>query len=414
MRSLITGLILCFTVTFAFGQHITGDRGLSIGDTVSQLKIATFALGPKTQQDLTIDLDSLKGKVTIIDFWATWCQPCLPSLIRLNQIQKEVGPDKLITVAIAPESKQDIRRAIQHLDASDIYFSNDGMIWNQFMFYSVPHTVVIDKNGIIEAITYPGAINTALIRKMLNGEKVSFPLKNDSPEVAGNDLTKDNKDLLNVSVSGYDSSSRGTKIYKQSSFEGTILKFINFTLPSLYREVYGMPAPTWVIDQTKDSADAGNTAQKKYCVTVRLPRDSSEDEAFRLAQTAVNLSFPYTATRVKRIKKVYNLVYRPKEHHLNFAPSDTTGHAESTFTTYGSNLIGKRISADNLMAYLSNEIGSMEGRIVLNKTHLNRKFDITLKWEYADSTSIKRELKKYGLYLVESEEPVDMLLIKKD
>ena len=82
--------------TLLAGTFFTASAALKVGDTLPDL--TTFKLEGKLP-------DALKGKIVIVDFWASWCLPCAKSFPVLEELQKKYG-DKLVIVAVNIDEKK--------------------------------------------------------------------------------------------------------------------------------------------------------------------------------------------------------------------------------------------------------------------------------------------------------------------
>jgi thiol-disulfide isomerase/thioredoxin len=77
------------------GSFFTANAALKVGDTLPDL--ATYKLEGKLPE-------SLKGKIVIVDFWASWCLPCAESFPVLDELQKKYG-DKLVVIGVNVDEK---------------------------------------------------------------------------------------------------------------------------------------------------------------------------------------------------------------------------------------------------------------------------------------------------------------------
>lgn len=132
-------------IFFAFCSFAVpaNDFKLKIGD------VAPAYLGKNSQGD-EVNLESLRGKITVISFWASWCPPCLKELPVLEKIQNQVGKDKLEVVAINYREPRKhfkkIKRKLSHLQLT-LTHDRKGRISKQYGIKSLPHVLVIDKEG---------------------------------------------------------------------------------------------------------------------------------------------------------------------------------------------------------------------------------------------------------------------------
>ena len=127
--------------------------------------------GPSPNGDL-INLEAVKGKVTIIDFWASWCRPCRienPNLVRLYKRMHDKGLE-IIGVSL-DKSKASWERAIK----------DDGLNWNHvsnlqywkdpiailYGVRSIPAAFVLNKDGVIVAKNLRGKQLDAKIEELL-------------------------------------------------------------------------------------------------------------------------------------------------------------------------------------------------------------------------------------------------------
>ena len=99
----------------------------------------------------TISLSSLKGKVVFINFWATWCPPCLAELPSINTLHKKLSNNPNIVFLIVDADNQ-LNKSVPFIKKHDYtlpVFETVTDIPSAMLGGSIPTTVVINKQGLI-------------------------------------------------------------------------------------------------------------------------------------------------------------------------------------------------------------------------------------------------------------------------
>jgi peroxiredoxin len=133
-----------------------GDRVEYVKKLLANPRHAADELAPnfqvRTMQGDDISLAQLAGRVVVLDFWATWCPPCVESVPELKDLTKKYPREKLVLLSVSADENEDQWRAFiakKNMDWSQ-YWDHDGGIRRIFGVHAFPTYLVIDKDGFIE------------------------------------------------------------------------------------------------------------------------------------------------------------------------------------------------------------------------------------------------------------------------
>ena len=103
------------------------------------------------KNDKKIIIKEFNGNLLLLNFWATWCEPCkevMPSLDRL-QVNQNLSNLKIFAINISQESKKKIDSFFEDLNIKnfDPYFDAPTTLAKTFSLRGVPTSILLDKNG---------------------------------------------------------------------------------------------------------------------------------------------------------------------------------------------------------------------------------------------------------------------------
>ena len=129
----------------------------------NELKLKTNELATEFTVEMIngekFNLLDLKGKVVLLNYWATWCAPCLMEFAEFpEKILEPFNDENFILIAISiGESKEKVKQKMDTMKKYGVHF-NVGIdptkeIWDKYATGAIPKSFLIDKNGIIKYIS---------------------------------------------------------------------------------------------------------------------------------------------------------------------------------------------------------------------------------------------------------------------
>ncbi|MEZ4399425.1 MAG: TlpA disulfide reductase family protein [Kofleriaceae bacterium] len=111
-----------------------------------------------------IDLADLRGRVVVVEFWATWCKPCLASLPTLDAAARRWGERVAVLAVNVDDSAK--ARALFRARGYQLRLLADGEDTSaRWMANTLPHAAVVDPAGVVRAVSSrPAAIEAAVER----------------------------------------------------------------------------------------------------------------------------------------------------------------------------------------------------------------------------------------------------------
>ena len=145
-------------------------RALEAGD-----RAPDFA-APALDGKGTVSLASYRGKVVYLDFWASWCAPCLKAVPEIEAMRKELPADRFAVVAVNLD--QTPKKALRFLEKHPVGYASasdpKGRLPKQYGVDTMPTSYLIDGEGVIRLVHRgfqrgDGETLRAEIRKLLGG-----------------------------------------------------------------------------------------------------------------------------------------------------------------------------------------------------------------------------------------------------
>jgi peroxiredoxin/Flp pilus assembly protein TadD len=116
-----------------------------------------------------LSLERFRGKVVLLDFWATWCKPCMFEMPDIKKLWRKYSRDEFVIIGISLDSSESALRT---------YIEKEGLEWPQcldssgkiaglYNARSIPHTVLIDHEGVVRAVGVHGGALSAKVGGLL-------------------------------------------------------------------------------------------------------------------------------------------------------------------------------------------------------------------------------------------------------
>ncbi|HEU4763656.1 MAG TPA: TlpA disulfide reductase family protein [Gemmatimonadales bacterium] len=153
--------------------HADAVDGASVGAPAPDYRLVELATG-----DSVSLRDRFKGHVTLINIWATWCEPCrreMPSMEKLYQAFKDRG-FRIEAVSIDQGSPEDVKAFAKKYGLTfEILQDKSGDIQTLYRTTGVPESFIVDRNGVVVRWLIGGYDWTAPVQQTLVDRLLAVP-----------------------------------------------------------------------------------------------------------------------------------------------------------------------------------------------------------------------------------------------
>ena len=351
----------------------------------------------------------LNGKFLVLEFWATWCAPCLKSVPHMNELQNQFKNKNIVFLSLTNEKKDKILKSLKKFnfetvvvsDTTNATFENYKSIeYNDILR---PSIVLIDNYGIIKWVGYPKLLNEKIINNFLNGNLKTYnyfttsQFKKDLKEDKGS--IKDFKNKLQTvindpNINEFIFVEKSNLEYGLNAFEdpqNKVMFLAHKDIRYLYSKLINKPINEFIIDE--------NLAFEKFnfCMIYKSLNFENLEKIFleklNLKKEIILKDLDYYDLIIdyKKIGLGKNEEFKPK-----FVEDDENG--ELTYINYGIN-------------HLISDLNERFNLTLTSKNLDTKVYDFKIL--YNDMKDIFTSLEKYGIKILNYKKTVQIFKLEK-
>lgn len=412
-----------------------GQQGIAIGQQVPDVLIRNVSGFNGAGQNLAVlPLSAFRGKLLILDFWATWCSPCVAMIPKMEALQEEFrGRVQFLPVAYQSFEVVDAfyrKLALQRLGPGKVFslpvVTEDTTLVGLFPHHTLPHYVWIGADGVVKAITDREAVSAENIKALLNAGSLELKVKKDEKMVY--DASKPlffeasdfNDGIFRSQLSGY-VVNIGRGIYKDVDVQsaGPVRRITgrNLTIPELFRIAYKKEKKETVLeDGLVEEFDPKNLASadfldwlkqgRGYCYELMINQQSSA-RTYALMQDELKGFFSdYRIGLEKRKVQALALVRTSSKDKLR-----TSGGQPSVYVDG----FGCKLTSCFLFVFIERLQVPLQANPlpIIDQTGYTGMVDLELTANMRSIEQINKALARYDLCFVEKPAEIEMLVIRK-
>lgn len=308
MKKSVFGICVGFLLSInSFAQEGVISENIQVGSVVPDFTIQVVT----SEGTVPVNIKDYRGKVVVLEFWATYCGPCLPAMDHLDKIKSKI-PNEVEIFAITDENRQKVVSFLNQRPTGLLVGLDENRRLNTLFYHLfMPHTILIGPDGVLRAITSPDQITEELIYLAKSGAeivvktKAEFADQNESATALVPLSVEDNslyKVIISSAISGVQ-----TQVNKKAENE---YDFINCTVPGMYQALYQ------ATQNNKEERPCLEVTQQtkyllqenyQYCMKLKVPEKMKDRLAF-IGMQHLEEVFAIKPQNELRKRNVYALV----------------------------------------------------------------------------------------------------------
>lgn len=291
MKKSLLQIILFLLATITFAQS-----NIQIEEKAPKINITDWV---KNMPDDT----NLEGKYIVLEFWATWCGPCIAAVPHMNELQGKMENPNVLFISITDESVDKINRTLERIDFNSSVVT-DTTKQTQVEFgdgkkglEAYPMTILIDNEGIIKWIGGPNQLSLEILDRFLHNKLIGINhFKKEDSQVSSDAAVSESNSEKTIQEEFFDKVKDEDiaifmELRKTESNEGYSMKMGNkailwspVSLKEIYRDIFNIQIAssdlndsityTLMYKNMNDNGNSFNQLEKVLLSSLNLKRQT--------------------------------------------------------------------------------------------------------------------------------------------